>query len=165
MEALKQKFAAWWDQRSSRERNILMATGVFVFIAILHGYIYKPFADRHELVVEEFEQASSDYRWLKERVREIESLGGSVSMPAQENLEQMQGSLEKYLEQHGIKTIVERVEQRGKSFFEVRVRDANAINTMRWIATLEEKGYRISRFKVENTGGKLSGRIIIRAST
>lgn len=160
MDALKQKLTVWWDNRPEREQKILIIAGVLAVVALLHGYGYRPLADEHEAVLSEFQKSTLDYRWLKERVREIEAMGGDT-MPAQESLDEMQVSLEKYLEKHGIKTIVERIEQRGKFFFEVRVRDASAVNMMKWMETLAEKGYRISRFRMENENGKLTGRVIV----
>lgn len=163
MDALKQKLAAWWDGRPEREQKILIIAGAVAVVAFLHGYAYKPLADEHGAILSEFEKSTTDYRWLKERVREIEAMGDNA-MPAHEGLDEMQASLEKYLEQHNIKTIVERVEQRGKFFFEVRARDVSAKNMMKWIETLAEQGYRIERFKLENAEGKLSGRVIVRAT-
>ena len=163
MDALKEKFAAWWGQRAERERKILLAAGLVAVVAFFHGYVYKPLADDHGTVLEAFEKATSDYRWLKEQVREIESLGGGV-MSAPENLDQMQASLEEHLKAHGIQTIVERIEQRGKFFFEVRLKDIPGVKVMKWVETLAAKGYQVSRFRMENLNGKLSGRVIVRAT-
>lgn len=163
MDALKEKFAEWWGQRAERERHVLLFAGVVAVVAFFHGYVYKPLADDHSAVLEDFEKATSDYRWLKEQVREIESRGGGAVL-AQETLEQMQASLEEHLEAHGIQTIVERIEQRGKTFFEVRMKDVGGAKVMKWVETLASKGYHISRFRMESLNGKLTGRIIVRAA-
>lgn len=160
IDGLKQKFSMWWDKRSEREQRILAVSIVLGVVAIFHGSVYKPFADEHTTALEAFRQATSDYRWLKEQVREIESMGGGVA-PVQEGPDEMQASLEKHLSDHGIQTIVERVERRGKVYFEVRLKDIKGSTAMRWIETLSSAGYRVSRFKMETLGGKVSGRVIV----
>ena len=158
---LRQNLLLWWSQRPAREQKIMAVAGVLIVVAFFYNYVYHPLAAGHAVALAGFQKATSDYRWIKDRMQEVDDMGiGGV--PPQETLEQMQSSVEKHLAAQNIQTVVNRVEQRGQYYFEVPLNNVNGSHVMRWIEILMNRGYQISNFRLENTQGKVSGRVVIR---
>lgn len=160
---LKGKLSAWWLSRSEREQKILSVMTVLLVVSVFYNYGYKTFADEHVAASNEFQKASGDYRWLKERMREIKDFSGGI-IPSQETPEQKLTSIEKYLAEHNVQATVERVEQRGKIYFEVQVNNAKGPRVMQWIEALMKNGYPVSGFRFEVSGkskDNVTGRVIV----
>lgn len=153
---------SWWNTRESREQKLLLFAAAFAAAAVLYATVYPVFL-RYADANDKLRTADEDYRWLERQVSVLSSIrsqaGGvlPVNLPAREIKEKVERDLEKKKIKGA--AVVEDVD--GVERIKVVVEGARGGDIMRWLEELINGGYAVSAFELKNTGGRLTGAVVI----
>ncbi len=159
---LPEPLLAWWSARESREQRMLLVGAAFAVAAAAYALVY-PVFEMHATAGREFQAADGDYHWLKQQVRalgEMRSEAGGA-LPVSLPLDEAKAKIESDLKKRKMKATVAVRNADGAKHIEVEFESSSGREVMRWLEALTNGGYTVSGLDLSNSGGRLSGTVVI----
>ncbi len=166
MNALLEPLQRQWNALRPRERILVAAAAVLVFLTLFYLVLWEPLHQDHQRLQRQVEEQQALRQWIQARAAEVRALrGGSTAPAAKKRGDSLLGVIDRTARGADLKGKVSRIEPDGDRRVRVWLDGVEFDALARWLDRLrKEYGLQVASAVIDREGpGRVSARLVIEA--